>query len=327
MSRQIGRRWAATSGAEKLLVAQSEPRKRVLWSVALPRLTADRDWIGAGRLRVADDSKGLLSYHPIVVGQTVLLRTDAAGNSYVTALDLKTGKQLWQVDYGRGGGSGHAEGGPSDKQPLVSDAHGDLARHVGVARYTLSACGDKVFARMGSPISSPSTRRAALWLAKDQGFLLGLDLATQGKPLEGFPLRPPAADWTFEGTPLCDEGAIYVAMRRTEAARSQLYLASFELLTTPTGAADESDERSRQTGRLKWQRRICSSATLGDGDLDQLTHLLLMRERQPDLFQHVGGRGRFGRCPRRAHYLACQISALPPAPEIPTSLSSIYFAA
>jgi len=131
---------------------------------------------------------------------------------------------------------------------------------------------------MGSPVTAPSARRAALWLAKDQGFLLGLDLATQGKPLEGFPLRPPAADWTFEGAPLCDEGAIYVAMRRTEAARSQLYLASFELLTTPTGATDENDDRSRHTGRQKWQRRICSSATLGDGDLDQLTHLLLTRD-------------------------------------------------
>lgn len=273
--------WTTFGGNQrrgKIAIAQSEPGMRVLWSVALPRLAADREWIGAGRLRVADDAKGLLSYYPIVVGQTVLVRTDATGNSYVTALDLATGKQHWQVDYSRGAAPPRAEANPSDKQPRASDAHGDLARHVGVARYTLSACGDKVFTRMGSPISSPSGRRAGLWLAKDQGFLLGLDLATQGKPLEGFPLLPPAADWTFEGTPLCDEGAIYVAMRRTEAARSQLYLAAFELLTTPTGAIDESDERSRQTGRLKWQRRICSSATLGDGDLDQLSHLLITRD-------------------------------------------------
>ena len=46
--------------------------------------------------------KSLLSYHPIVVDQTVLLRLDARGNSYVVALDLKTGQRLWQVDYSRG---------------------------------------------------------------------------------------------------------------------------------------------------------------------------------------------------------------------------------
>ena len=159
--------------------------------------------------------------------------------------------------------------------PIENDAHRSLARHIGVARYTASAQGDKLFARMGSPITVPSSRRAALWLAKDQGFLLGLDLRAQGKPLEGFPIRPQSNEWTFEGTPLGDDGTIYVAMRRVEGARSQLYLAAFELPTTPVSQPDERDENARPTGRLKWRTRICSSATLGGGELDQLTHLLV----------------------------------------------------
>ncbi|HMC10612.1 MAG TPA: PQQ-binding-like beta-propeller repeat protein, partial [Pirellulaceae bacterium] len=35
---------------------------------------------------------------------------------------------------------------------------------------------------------------------------------------------------------------------------------------------------ARPTGRLKWRTRICSSATLGGGELDQLTHLLVTKD-------------------------------------------------
>jgi outer membrane protein assembly factor BamB len=248
-----------------------------LWSFALPRLTSDREAIGAGRLRVADDMKSLLSYHPVVVGQTVLLRLDARGNSYVVALDLQSGERLWQVDYSRGITDPTAEAAVenADQPFAVSDAHADLTRHFGVARYTLSVFGDKVFARMGSPVTLPSDRRASRWLGKDQGFLLGLDLATQGKPLEGFPIRPESSAWTFEGPPLCDGQCFYTALRRIDGSRSQVYLAAYELQTAAGEPIDFRDENARPRGRLKWRTRLASSASLGGGDLDQLTHLLV----------------------------------------------------
>ena len=56
----------------KIAPADVDPAGRPLWSFALPRLTSDRELVGAGRLRVADDMKGLLSYFPVVAGQTVL---------------------------------------------------------------------------------------------------------------------------------------------------------------------------------------------------------------------------------------------------------------
>src|SRR6185436_3325399 len=150
-------------------------------------------------------------------------------------------------------------------------------RHLGVARYTTSAADGKMFARMGSPVTSPSSRRVLLSLPKDQGFLMGFDLA-QGKQLEGFPIRPESNEWSFEGAPLRYNGEIYAAMRRVESARSQFYLAAFTLQTTPSLPIDDRDEISRPIGRLKWRTRICSSSTLAGGELDQITHLLVTRD-------------------------------------------------
>jgi outer membrane protein assembly factor BamB len=112
------------------------------------------------------------------------------------------------------------------------------------------------------------------WLSKDQGFLLGLDLATQGKRLEGFPIRPESSAWSFEGTPVSDGEQLYVVMRRSDGARSQIYVAAFALPTSAV-AIDDDDRNARPIGRLSWRTRICSGATLGGGDLDEVTHLLL----------------------------------------------------
>src|SRR5690606_5246748 len=159
---------------------------RPTWTFDLPRLTSQREQLGASRLRVADDDQRLLSYFPIVVGGTVLLRSEAGQESLITALDLKTGKPRWQVDSPR---RLWALNAPAENpEEVVSDAHHGLNRHTGVARFTLSAAGDKVFARMGSPVTGPASHSIDRLLAKDQGWLLGLDLASEGKPLEGFPI-------------------------------------------------------------------------------------------------------------------------------------------
>jgi len=270
--------WAGNVQRGKVASSDVDIAGRPLWTFALPKLHSDRELVGAGRLRVAEDGKALLSYHPVVVGDTVLVRCDARQKSFVVALNLKTGQELWRVDCRRvvrqRPGIDNEE--PAEDGPFeLSDAHADLARHVGVARYTASVVGGRAFVRMGSPITSPAQLRKSRWLAKDQGFLLGLDLQTQGKPLEGFPIRPEASNWSFEGTPISDGSLLYVAMRRTDGARSQLYLAAFELPTT-AAAVDDEDDDARPTGRQKWRTRICSAATLLDSDnSDGLSHLLL----------------------------------------------------
>lgn len=270
--------FAGNAARNKAAPVEIDPASQPLWSFSLPRLSADREWIGEGRLRVAEDIKSVLAYHPIVLGQTVLLRLDARGNSYVVALDLKSGQEQWRVDYSRG----LVDVRPAEQadelagEPFaVSDAHADLPRHAGVARFTLSAHGNKLFAMMGSQVTIPDERRLERWLAKDQGFLLGLDIRTQGKPLEGFPIRPEGSDWTFEGPPQCDGELVYTAMRRVEGTRTQIYLAAYELQTFAGEQPDFRDEDARPRGRLKWRTRLCSSPTLLGGQFAELTHLLV----------------------------------------------------
>ncbi len=242
------------------------------WVYDLPVLTADNDVVGASRLRVADNLKGLLSYFPVVVDGTVLLRTESDQKSLVTALDLKTGQPKWEVDYQRRLWALAPPAANSDQ--LVSDAHQGLARHAGVAKFTLTEADGKLLARMGSPVTGPSQRVMGRLLSKDQGWLLGLDLRSEGKPLEGFPIRPESSSWSFEGTPIYDRGLLYVVMRRSEGPRSQIHVACFELPTGPT-VVDDTDDNARPTGRMRWRTKIVAAATVGGGEIEEISHTLL----------------------------------------------------
>jgi outer membrane protein assembly factor BamB len=267
--------FAGTAARDGVAQGDVDIAGQPLWTYALPRLQSDREWIGAGKLRVAEDMKSLLSYFPVVVGDQVLLRLDARGNSYITAIGAKTGEVVWQVEESRHPplkGKAEKEGeGPWD----VSDAHEGLTRHLGVARYTLTVQGHKLFARIGAPVTVPSSRRLERQLVKDQGWIMGLDLRTQGKPLDGFPLQPESNSWSFEGTPIADEAHLYVAMRRIEQGRCQIHVACFDLLTTPQAVPAEGDENFRSTGRLRWRTKICSGTSPGGGEIDEVSHILL----------------------------------------------------
>jgi hypothetical protein len=268
--------FAGNPARNRVVEQDIDPASAPLWSFALPKLESDRDLVGEGRLRVADDMKGLLSYFPIVVGDSVLLRVDAREKSYVTALELGSGKVRWQVDYPRLSHEHFGERAEpaADDQPWeLGDAHAGFSRHAGVARYTLTALGDKVFARMGSPATAPQARRIEQVLEKDQGWLLGLDLKTEGKPLDGFPLQTDSAQWSFEGAPLADAGHFYVMMRHIEGSRSQMHVACFDLQTTPTASLKPADARA--TGRLRWRAKIAAASTLAGGDVAEISHNLL----------------------------------------------------
>lgn len=246
-----------------------------LWRFALPRLQSDREWIGAGRLRPAEDMKNLLSYFPVVIDDQILLRLDARGSSHVTSLSATTGEVIWQVEESR---RPPLKAKPSDEEEgpwVLSDAHDGLTRHLGVARYTVTVQGHKLFARIGAPVTVPSGRRLDRLLLKDQGWIIGLDMRTQGKPLDGFPLQPESSSWSFEGTPVAEESHLYVAMRRIEQGRCQMHVACFDLPTTPQAVPAGADENFRNTGRMQWRTKICSGTTPGSGDIDEISHVLL----------------------------------------------------
>ncbi|WP_254507260.1 outer membrane protein assembly factor BamB family protein [Anatilimnocola floriformis] len=268
--------WGGTAERNGIFSAQPapDPAGKPLWTTPLPRLTSDRDVIGAGRLRVADDMKSLAAYFPLVWKNDVLVRVDSRGDSYLAAFDLTTGALRWRVGNPRG--ASRMTDPPMDDGTLgeINDVHSDMSRHVGVARYTLTVSGDKAFTRMGSPVTLPRSRRVERLLAKDQGWLLGVDLAAEGKPLSGFPIRPESAEWSFEGAPLIHDGALYVAMRHAEGSRSQIYVACYELSTTFAPLNDDDDD-ARPTGRLRFRTRIASAAAVGGGNLDEISGLLL----------------------------------------------------
>lgn len=247
---------------------------RPLWSYPLSQLKGDKDLLAVGHERIAEDAQSLLSYHPAVVGETVLLRTDAVGKSFVTALDLQNGEVKWQVDYPRGAGP---EARPlADEKRLdaeVSDAHAGLVRHLGVARYTAQVTEGDAFFRLGSPVSLSAERKLGRLLVKDQGYLLGLDLRTQGKPLEGFPIAPASAAWGFEGTPIVNDGDLYVLSSLREGTHVHSYIDCYELSTTPRASATEPGARS--TGKLRWRTKLAASESLGGGEIDDLSFNLL----------------------------------------------------
>ena len=266
--------WNGTAERNGVFVSSPDPAGKPLWTVPLPRLTSDRDVVGAGRLRVGDDMKSLAAYYPVIWKNDVLLRADSRGDSYLAAFDLTTGGRRWRIGYPRT--ASRLTEPPEDDGTLreINDVHSDLSRHVGVARYTLTVSGDKAFARMGSPVTLPRSRRVERLLAKDQGWLLGVDLAAEGKPLSGFPVRPESPDWSFEGAPLIHDGRLYVAMRHAEGSRSQVYVACYELATTFAPLNDDDDD-ARPTGRLRFRTRIASAAAIGGGNLDEISGLLL----------------------------------------------------
>jgi hypothetical protein len=185
-------------------------RRAVAAVLSLPRLSGGGDALGRDGLRPADDARALLSYHPVVVGQTALVKFDAGGDSHVVALDLKTGQRLWPADRGR---ELSEKALPSDNGGELPAAGGDAraapARYVGAIRNTLSVTGNKLFACAGTPASD---HQAAASPTEDQGVLLGLDIASQGQPLAGFPIHPPSNEWTFAGRP-CPTATPYMLGR------------------------------------------------------------------------------------------------------------------
>jgi outer membrane protein assembly factor BamB/tetratricopeptide (TPR) repeat protein len=224
----------------------------LVWSVPLPRQAAhaalprSRAW---RHDRPGEDSQWLLSYHPIVVGDLVLWCTAER----VFALNVHTGKPAWpgvQTPEAPATLPGEIFPAAGSVQPMPAPEP-----HLGAARYTLTAHGHRVFARLGSPITQPRSSAVA---PPDAGYVLGLDLSAQGRAL--FRLEPDDATWSFEGTPLCEGRYLYVAMRRL-GLRPQAYVACYDTDMLPP--------------RLVWRRMICAADSPGRGELAEATHHLL----------------------------------------------------
>jgi len=127
-----------------------------------------------------------------------------------------------------------------------------LENAFGAPRYTLTIFRDRLFARLGMPLTEFPADAAAQLLPS---YLVALDLKAEGRLLWKVAAEE---GWTFEGSPLCDGAGVYVAMRR-QALQPQAFVACF----------DPDD------GRLLWRRYVCSAESPARASRPLCSHNLL----------------------------------------------------
>ncbi len=201
----------------------------VMWRVPLPAAPGANRRIFGNNVavrRVADDPQTPLSYHPVVVGGVVFVATQTT----ILGFDLRTGTPAW----GYGEGTIYRDAAAGEPGAMAGLNPPEM---LGVPRFTLTAAGGLLLARMGSAASGQAS---AFSPVRRPNRLVALDLSAQGR----LALAPIDAEegWTFEGTPVGDGSRLYVAMRRHEV-RPQLHVAAFDA----------------QTGQRLWRQFVCAA--------------------------------------------------------------------
>lgn len=247
--------FAGTASRNHVAGQPLDPAKMALWTAELPAITSDRELAGSGRPRVAEEHRGLLSYHPVVWNDLLIVPEHLT----IRALKLSDGSAAWP------GGAGDGviyrfrsdEEIEEESEHPASQPHPRSRSYLGAARFTATVHDNKLFARMGSRLTISGELNPAH--ADRQGMIVGLDLAAQGRMLRGFPLRAEGPEWNFEGSPVADDATVYVAMRKHDQLNAQAHVAAFDITT----------------GELKWRRWVCSASTPGGGSRDEISHALL----------------------------------------------------
>ena len=236
--------WPTLGGSAQRTAIVSQPVEKggFQWRVELrdPKSIRDyrqrqqharRNW--GRRTQVADE--GWLSFHPIVVGEEVIVCDQAS----ILGIDLHTGKRKWFFNI-RGQPPGRILSGSSTRR----------ATRGGVTRFTLSAEAGRVYACLGQT-SAPDVRFQLLRRQTvPSTYLVAINL--RSREIRRSPLwRTGSAlgrlkDLRYEGTPLGADGDCFVCLSRGTTIR-QCYVARLD------GA----------TGRLKWLRYVCEGARVG----------------------------------------------------------------
>jgi outer membrane protein assembly factor BamB len=250
---------AATRG--KIAPGSVDLAMRPIWVVDLPRQQAEAQWID-DVTRPAEERDALLSYHPLVVGDKVLV-CNGERIEDVHAYDLQTGRPLWPEATVTDRPAPGAAALPLAVQPLGRDLvlrPGPQQRQ-GVARYTMTAAGGRLFVKLGTQATSlvPNER----FDPPSPGHLVALDLKTEKRRMFDIHLEAASwgAGWAFEGAPLIDGENLYVSLRRRENLRSQSHVACFVM--------------RRNRAELRWRTQVVTAESPAQGDLDEYTHHLL----------------------------------------------------
>lgn len=191
-----------------------------------------------------------LSYHPVVYGTSsdqIVFVNDA---DCIRAWNLYTGEPAW-ASAGRD---------PSMIYPAIVDSLPlRIDRDsVGVPNYTMSIAGDRLYARMGTPVTSSSSSE----LRRDPNSdLICLDLKQEGRlvwKISAQELMRDDGSWQFEGTPVVVQGRAYVALCRRHP--------QLELMVVCLDASD---------GRAQWQKSVGGFRSVVEESKNRISHLLL----------------------------------------------------
>ena len=252
-------RWETLGGSQsrqRQARGSTDIALRPIWTYELPKVSRLNRSQEVRVARPAESWSGLLGYHPIVLGDEVIVDTGLHPDGIVS-LDLRSGQRLWSTG--------------QMVEPVKSEVTGTEQATVGVPRFTLSAEKDIVFAKVGSPITGFGEHV----ITQDRGVLVGLDRQADGKLL--FAIRPekPLWDerWAFDGVPLVQRDRLYVALRHVEAGGVQLYVACFDL-----------------RGRFLWRSGMVASAeAMTQANRSEITNnLLTLRDDRVYLNTNLG---------------------------------------
>lgn len=219
----------AGSPARNAVARQKIEAGGVAWRLPLPTETSN------AKNLVADDPQSPLCYHPVLSDGLTLVNTSRE----IFAIQTATGKPAF-------GQSAAVYRDPLDAAP---DA---VAFGLGVPRFTMTLHDGKLYAWMGSHLTSQSLMGG---VAAKPGYLVCLDMKAEGRLLWKV---SPEKGWAFDGSPVADDRGVYVAMRRNDI-RPQASVACFDPLT----------------GRRRWRRFVAAAETPGRGMIGQFTHNLL----------------------------------------------------
>jgi outer membrane protein assembly factor BamB len=234
---QTDSRWPTFAGALARTKVVSEPIDvgSLQWKVPLERITPNRpSYVYGGPRSMAMTTSSsapqerLLGYHPIVLGDQVIV----GDGSRVLAFNLndRPGE--------RDGGTALAiePAWKHDPESAVVQAY---KINSGIPRHTLTAQGNRIYARMGPATPSPFGGMNRQ-LSASSSYIIALDWSAQGKliwlqrasdlVLPNRPADRVNRSVNFEGTPVVDAHNVWVAVtdRREQTAT---YIACFDAET------------------------------------------------------------------------------------------------
>lgn len=242
--------WPTFGGSDerqRLAAAAFDIASKPRWELALPTFSGEGELIGSEGLRVAESPAGLLSYHPVVIGESVVVQAGLS-ESDIVARRIDDGRVVFGVE----------------ELPTSTIAAAGLTRSVGVPRFPLSSCGNTVYARVGS---LPTGTNVELRQEREEPAAInGLDLGSEGRLVVELKLEGPPwdAEWSFDGVPVSDDQSLYIALRHRSSVRTENHVACFDA----------------RTGRLRWRKMIVGAEPAGAQRPFELTHTLLTLRNQ-----------------------------------------------